>query len=234
MAFSPPSPETLPLFSAPAPAHPPEAPPEAPPEPPPGCSWDPWSLSWDRYYSLLRSYVAERRKIPAARESSLGMWVRTQRKAKKLGRMPPGRVADLEKVPGWSWTPYASAWDSLYTLLRAYVAEHQDYPHQARSVLGKWVNTQRTAKKRGTLTARRVRALENIPGWCWDLRAAAWDRSYALLCEYVAERGCVPPCRSSLGTWVYAQRTARRVGKMRPGRAAALEAVPGWQWLPGA
>jgi len=149
----------------------------------PGRAWDPWVNAWDENHTRPSAYVEEHRRAPSNRESSLGVWdSSTQRHGKNREGAPPGRQAALEAVPGRSWGPNAAAWDEKYTLLCDFVEERGGIPHQRVSSLGKWVNTQRTGKVRGTLKAWRVASLEAVPGWSWDPTAAAWAKRYASLC----------------------------------------------------
>lgn len=66
---------------------------------------------------------------------------------------------------------------------------------------------------------------------------ASWDSTYALLVAYVDQHGRIPTkgvrCGGAqLGIWASTQRCARRRGSspLTPERAAALEAIPGWEW----
>lgn len=69
-----------------------------------------------------------------------------------------------------------------------------------------------------------------------------WDHHFAALEQYVAREGTarVPGTHRELlgeidvplGTWVATQRQRQRRGFLPPGRAALLEALPGWVWGP--
>ena len=158
----------------------------------PGWAWDPHDAIWQERLDALRAYVAARGRLPMrGKASGLGEWVNSQRKAKKAadggrndrGGMPPARVAALEAVPGWAWEVNAeAAWQDNLAALQAYVAAHGRLPPKSHpSRLGKWVESQRTAKKameagrsdRGAMTPQRVATLEAVPGWTWDGRHRA-------------------------------------------------------------
>jgi ribosomal protein S18 len=79
----------------------------------PDWSWaerdDPGAAWWTNF-ELLRSYVAENREMPSKsavyRGVKLGIWISTQRQAKKgqsHRRMMPDRATALETVEGWHW-----------------------------------------------------------------------------------------------------------------------------------
>ncbi len=86
--------------------------------------------------------------------------------------------------------------------------------------------------------------LESVPGWAWDVDAAAWREKLEALRAFTAAHGKLPRRHhpSGLGDWVHNQRqdkAAMDAGKgavarrgMTPQRKAALEAVPGWACEP--
>jgi len=152
-------------------------------------------------------------------------------------------------VPGWAWEVDAeAAWEEKLNALRAHVTAHGRLPpHRGASGLGAWVATQRRAKKmmdagrksNTKMTPARAATLEGVPGWAWEVNAAAWEEKLAALRAYVGAHGRLPPQRdaSSLGEWVNSQRQAKMAmdagsknDRMTPARVAALEAVPGWAW----
>ena len=70
----------------------------------------------------------------------------------------------------------------------------------------------------------------------WDQKAADWNRGFALLEAFVAERGHarVPQTHHGddypLGTWVNFQRQSYRRRKLSADRIARLDGVKGWVW----
>lgn len=69
-----------------------------------------------------------------------------------------------------------------------------------------------------------------------DAWAAAWERAFGLLLEFVAEHGHskVPQSHRraefALGSWVKAQRELHQKGRLHEGRRQRLEQLPGWYW----
>lgn len=60
--------------------------------------------------SALRAFVTQNGRLPKQREKSfdgaaLGVWVNDQRAAYKRGELKAERVAGLEAVPEWKWSP---------------------------------------------------------------------------------------------------------------------------------
>lgn len=72
-------------------------------------SW-PWSLrerAWLAKYALLREFIDVHGRGPYQSESykgvRVGVWVRTQRRAHREGRMGNNRMMLLMAAPGWVW-----------------------------------------------------------------------------------------------------------------------------------
>eukprot|EP00873_Tetraselmis_striata_P046252 jgi/Tetstr1/466516/TSEL_011023.t1 len=113
-------------------------------------------------------------RVPTVYASNpeLGRWVRTQRAAKKKGELNVKRVALLEEL-GFVWDPYEADWQDMYAQLVAQQRQegHCRVPRRSATnpKLGRWVMTQRAAKKKGELSEERVALLEEL-GFEWRLR----------------------------------------------------------------
>lgn len=131
-------------------------------------------------------------------------------------------------------------WARGLDLLRSWAGEHgdADVPQRSRYrglALGRWVNKCR--QRREHLTPAQVQALEELPGWSWNARQDRWADQLDALEDYLAEHRRMPPRGEMvdalpLGEWVYEQRRRHRQGRLDEERAAELEAVPGFSWLP--
>ena len=130
-------------------------------------------------------------------------------------------------------------WDEMYGRLVAYKAAHGDcnvpaiYSNDPQ--LGRWCDTQRVAKKQGTLAPERIANLEKL-AFLWDLLEAFWDEMYDRLVSYKAAEGdCdVPtayPANPGLGFWCNNQRSLARKGRLTAERIARLNAL-GFSWEP--
>ena len=192
----------------------------------------PSDAAWQQKLAALRAHVAAHGRLPPRGDAAgLGVWVNTQRHAKKAmdagrkskNRMTPQRVATLERVLGWAWeVDIEAAWQERLAALRAFVEAHGRLPpHHDPSGLSDWVYKQRQAKKaldlnktgkvlRG-ITPARAAALEDVPGWAWDPHCAIWQEKLAALRAYVGAPGRLPPQSDAtgLGHWVNNQRQAK-------------------------
>jgi hypothetical protein len=207
-------------------------------------SADPWS----RGMTARRAFVEREGHalIPEQQmegDVALGRWVASRRLERRSARLGPGRVAELEALPGWTWDPLADDWQTTVATLEGFAARngHADVPYshiEGDVALGVWVAKRRTEYRAGRLNHARVAALEALPGWTWDPLADDWAVAMAALRAFVAREGHARVPRRHvedgirLGMWVGYQRTDHRAGRLDPARVAELEALPGWSWDP--
>ena len=208
----------------------------------PGWTWDPYADAWDERLAATRAF-AEREghaRIPRSHVEngiSLGSWVLIQRRNRDT--LSPKRRAQLEAIPGWTWDPFADAWNQSFSALKKFAARegHARVPsgHIEDGVrLGRWVTLKRSNKDR--LSEERRARLESLPGWGWDARADTWAQKLTALQRFVEREGHarVPERHIEdgikLGSWVREQRGNKdKIGQQR---REQLEAIPGWTWDP--
>ena len=197
-----------------------------------------WDL-WDDSFALLSRYRAREghcdvpKRHVEADGRALGVWVGSQRAARRKGVLSAARAERLDAL-GMVW----DLWDKSLALLERFSARegHCRVPgaHTEDGFgLGVWVKRQRTARRKGALSAARTERLDAL-GMVWDL--SLWDDSFALLFRYrVREGHCAVPRHHvedgvKLGLWVDSQRAARRQGVLSAARAERLEALASWAW----
>lgn len=144
---------------------------------------------WWEHYSLLERYVAAHGRPPSYRSCyqgfGLGLWCNKQRRARRgtHGRaLTPKQVRALSALPGWRWEPPARDWSQILELLKQYCTQYGKPPSQRVEYqgvkLGNWCDTQRRIL-RGTctgqpLSAVKVQALNEVPGWWWESSTRAF------------------------------------------------------------
>ncbi len=100
--------------------------------------------------------------------------------------------------------------------------------------LGMWVRRQRLTHRKNSLLPARIRALEAVKGWVWDLHAASWQKGLDYLKRFVKrEKHAQVPflhieAGFKLGHWVRRQRSSYRNKSLSPARIRALGAVKEW------
>ena len=211
-----------------------------------GWLWDANNAAWEEGFAALSEFVEREgnARVPADHMESglkLGNWAPQQRGLYKANKLAANRVARLESLPGWTWSPHESRWEKNFQALCGYVNRegHARVPvgHVESGVnLGSWVNTQRTHHKSQKLEPERVARLGALPGWIWDHKRAVWEDKFSTLVGYAEREGhaCVPVSHveagTLLGSWVNTQRQSYKSGKLAVDRVARLEALPGWKW----
>jgi hypothetical protein len=118
------------------------------------------------------------------------------------------------------------SWDKMFAEFVAFKEAHGHGNVPYECPLGKWCDKQR--QRKDSLSPERFARLE-AEGFCWNLKAAAWDKMFVLLVAYREVHGhCnVPYDDGPLGKWVRTQRARCSI----PERRARLTAI-GFCWDP--
>lgn len=215
----------------------------------PGWTWDPRGAQWWAQLDALADYLATHDDYPRQGEQwrgrKVGQFVNECRTGFKDGwlRGFPDRVAALEAMPGWVWNVRHAEWDRHFTALADWAAAHgHACPSHGELIdgfdIGRWTTKQRAKARRGDLDDERVERLRALPGWVDHTREALWEEGFARVAAWQQQRGELPPQSAAcddgyqLGAWVATQRERWRTGKLDPGRARRLEALPLWDWTP--
>ena len=208
-----------------------------------GWIWDPHAVNWERgFLELVKYSETNGHSQPPVNFITkegfpLGGWTYTQRRGR--GDSDTSRIARLESLKGWSWSPKDRAWENAYNELCIYVQEHGDclvpkkYEASSGFKLGQWLINQRRLKE--SMQDERARLLTALNGWSWDVADTKWNSNFELLKEYSKNNGTslVPSTFKSkdglgLGMWVSKQR--RDKSKLSNSQIDLLEALPNWTW----
>ncbi|MGE0215927.1 Helicase associated domain protein [Mycolicibacterium sp.] len=131
----------------------------------PGWSWDVRAEQWEEGFRQLQLYVDQHgdARVPKTfviDGFTLGVWVAVQRRGFSRGTLEGERRERLEALPGWSWDPFADAWEEGFRWLLDYVAQKGNTLVPRSYVvdgyaLGAWVKKQRGIYNRGQLGSDR-------------------------------------------------------------------------------
>ena len=210
----------------------------------PGWSWSPRDDDFHASLEALRRFAKRQghARVPFAHregEIPLGWWVDTQRQFRAHARLSRERARLLERVPGWTWNVPDDLFEDGLRALRSFVRRKGHARVSSTRVerglrLGVWVANRRSDHSKGTLSSRRVRILEKIPGWAWSLRETSFATGYRLLLRFVEREGHarVPTVHQEagfpLGRWVHKCR--QRQKRLTATRVRRLTSLPGWAW----
>jgi Helicase associated domain len=141
-----------------------------------------WSIASDHWLEMFQALqrFSDRvghSRVPSGVEETraLRSWVVDQRRAYENHRLPDGRIADLESLPGWAWNAAGDRWNLMFESLERYVDRegHARVPPdhvEDSQALGPWCQRQRVSRRRGTLSKDHIALFETVPGWTWNSR----------------------------------------------------------------
>ncbi|WP_146185012.1 helicase associated domain-containing protein [Agromyces badenianii] len=211
-----------------------------------------WNRSHESaWYGAAEQLVAFRQsaqRMPRTRsaadpaERRLGVWLARQRSRQAAGRLPVeyGRWLD-ERVPCWR-ARASEQWSGHLECTVAFASENGRLPARSRlsgereRELAIWLGNQRTAARRGCLSADRRRQLDDaLPGWP-SARGTAWSATAEALARYHRAHGRLPGLAEAdaeprrLALWLSRQRAAANAGSLPLERERWLrQHVPGWR-----
>jgi superfamily II DNA or RNA helicase len=208
-----------------------------------GWSWDPFEEAWNFAFDLFSEYVQKNKttvigKDVFVNEYGLGSWVHTQRQNRQ--RLSEEKQKKFEAFEDWLWNPRQDAWNLSYKRLRGFVEENGRLPVKGDldkfgGKIGNWIVKQRN--RRSELSEERQYNLEQIPGWVWDKFQSAWDNNFNTLKELLNEKEMKDISQTyvnkngiRLGSWIGAQRTNFKKGKLSTQKIELLTSLPGWEW----
>ncbi|CAE8638058.1 unnamed protein product [Polarella glacialis] len=199
-----------------------------------GFVWEPVAFLWEQGAQHLKAYKAEHgdMSVPRMHITSdgfhLGIWVSTQRSAKRgVGNrgLDSLQIEMLDHL-GFVWESYSCWWEQGFQHLKAFKAEHGDTLVRKDHItaggfhLGYWVSNQRSAKRRkssaASLNGIQMEMLD-VLGFVWEPVSFRWEQGFSHLKAYKSDHGdtIVPYSHVTadgfhLGHWVSSQREAKR------------------------
>ena len=216
-----------------------------------GFPWNPplyWQPAWERHFAELMEHYRRHGHFLVSRLEPAGValrdWMQSQRRNRRTGRLRLEQQQRLEAA-GFPWVAApelklpTAAWERHFAELLAYRERfgHCAVPVQwaENPTLGHWVASQRSRRKRGTISPESFRRLEEV-NFVWVAKdrpripTAAWERRFAELLAYRERFGhCAVPVQwaenPALGRWVADNRRRRKGGTISPESFRRLEEV---------
>ena len=145
----------------------------------PGWTWeeDPFQEQLDNWNT---QYVNKGNMKPShsskdPEEKRAGQWQSDQRYTYKKGKLSAERIQDLNDTSGWTWEEECFTYqEQLDHWKTQYAKKGNNKPSSKTSKdpeekrAGQWQSDQRKTYKIGKLSADRIEALNNTPGWTWE------------------------------------------------------------------
>uniref|UniRef100_UPI003AB50981 Helicase associated domain protein n=1 Tax=Parabacteroides goldsteinii TaxID=328812 RepID=UPI003AB50981 len=121
------------------------------------------------------------------------------------------------------------AWPVMYERLIEYKEREGRWPQAAEGKLGNWCNTQRIARKKGTLSEDYILQLDRI-GFEWEVQDSRWMQYYEELKIFITQMQRYPKKgENNLSIWCNTQRQGRKKGVLSEERIALLDRI-GFVW----
>ncbi len=181
--------------------------------------WRVRDTGWETLFRRAEQYYHTHGDLMVPRDyeadGGLSAWISNQRKDRRQGRstLTTQRISRLDAI-GMCWEPFEEVWEKQYTQAKQYFEQtgHLVVKKDLDSALWQWIQQQRTAKKSGYLTAKRVERLDAI-GMVWGVFEQSWERMYAAAKAYykIHEQLNIPASYVTtdglhLGRWISGQR----------------------------
>jgi superfamily II DNA or RNA helicase len=206
-----------------------------------GFVWDQLQWRWAQMYERLKAFRATYGHCEVSAQdkddSSLGLWLRTQRLTRQSGRLSAEQVELLDQL-GVNWNGIFDAnFERQFSKLTAF---HECFGHsdvvssdQQFALLGRWLQIQRTRYNRGKLKPERAARFDAL-GFRWNYKDAVDARRLAELKIFKAENGhCSVPVgnadNNQLGLWVIALHFRNSLGTVGPLLRSELDRM-GFAW----
>lgn len=142
---------------------------------------------WMNNFLILKEMYNKRQILSDA----IVRWSIHQRKLYKENLLNNKKIALLEDI-GFSWEPTLS-WEQSFQLASEYFDIHKEINIHRNTVfkefaLGRWVESQRSAYKKGKLSNTQISLLQSLD-IIWDIPDSKWLENYGYLKEYYQENG---------------------------------------------
>lgn len=164
-------------------------------------------------------------------DKQLATWISNQRKLFLEGNLDSSKIKILESVPGWAWKAYEARWAEGFNQLKKYPTAGRKFITPDGYRLGFWIQRQRQAHYRGTLPEDKIKLMESVSGFVWDVHDSIWTRNLNLskkmgsVVHSVRTKNDVP-----IGKWQAKQRLLYRQKKLSKEKISLLKTIPNWKW----
>lgn len=208
----------------------------------PGWTWHPIADHFPRGLAAIGSFARREghTRVPPGHVENgvrLDLWVSNRRADRRNGKLSRDQIRALDRIPVWTWSLRDSWFETGFAHLLRFVKRegHACVPvdhTESTYALGAFVHHLRT--RRARTDAARLRRLERLPGWAWNVFDAGFERGLHALRAYARREGhACPPAKHvedgfRLGVWVSHWRSRRR--HLSKERRRTLEVFAGWSW----
>jgi superfamily II DNA or RNA helicase len=122
------------------------------------------------------------------------------------------------------------SWMNKYDLLKEYL-KNNDFQNQTNKEFVGWIDRQRQNKKKNKLSDERIKLLEELNGWFWEVDLdKKWMEKYNSLKEYLKNNDFPKCLNKDFGIWIFIQRQKKKKNKLSDDKIKLLEKLKDWIW----
>lgn len=194
-----------------------------------------YRTQWEAKYQEAKEVFLKTGSLKVTGKSKLACWISHQRGRYKQQRiaLTADQIRKLEEI-GMVWEPHKSLWEEMYSLAFQYHEEYgnliitADQQYKNANLEG-WISSQRSKKRQGKLSAKRIERLNNIE-MIWDAKVDSdkcWEEHFTEAEVYYKKHGNLRVVLrdSSLGRWINNQRTFFTKGELSQERVNRLNSI---------
>jgi superfamily II DNA or RNA helicase len=209
---------------------------------------------FDTNYDNVIKFVNKNNKLPNAKsknikEKKLGQWCSQQKSNKQIGKLGNDKIEKLNLIPKWKWfnkrIKKVRSFDESYNDVVEWNLKYNRIPSsESQDILEKqlsyWCGTQRKNKKIGKLDEHKIKKLELLNNWYWNLNNRFDNKfinNFKKLKEYIEINNKLPSQNSKdddiklLGTWCQSLRDYKKKKILDDEKIKQLESLPLWYWI---
>ncbi len=211
-----------------------------------GFIWDQWQDAFEHGFQETLKYKEQfgdpnaPRRYKSLNGYDLGNWQTEHRNKYKKGKIPANNIRRLEGI-GFIWDQLQDAFEQGFQETLKYKDQFGDAnaPHLFKSstgfTLGIWQSARRRDFKNETLSAEKVKKLEDV-GFIWDQLQDAFEKGFQETLRYKQQTGNAnAPLRYiassgfKLGSWQSDQKTKFKKNRLSAERVKRFEEI-GFAW----
>ena len=193
--------------------------------------------AWQKKFDLLKAYIAKHGTFPdrqntCSETKSLVYWCDHQRKLYKKQSLSAQQIHQLSAIQ-FNWEAHDFLWDEYAESLKTYYHQHKSWPPlktvYKEKNLGTWCIRQRQLKKKGLLTEKKIKCLNDI-NFVWDVGQHTWQQQFQKLKHFYQTHQRWPKAQESyegskLGLWVQTQRQLHKKEKLSADKFESLKDI---------
>ncbi|MFI3164503.1 MAG: helicase associated domain-containing protein, partial [Bacillota bacterium] len=195
---------------------------------------------WLAIYEEAKQYSAEHGnlivhiKYITENDTSLGIWVQTQRMNYKKNMLSEKQIQLLNQI-GMSWQQFQNKWNTGYEYAKSYYADNNnvnaplDYITDDGYKLGVWIFSQRNKYKANKLKKSEISKLEEL-AIVWSPAETSWQSAFEEAKKFLKVNGNLKiPANYmtkegiKLKSWLVNQKTKLKTGKLPDNRKQLLQ-----------